>query len=71
MDSWQQLETKLVEYAKVEASSRPVIAKCLTALEEDDLNEIAYPAGQHNGIYHCRFSPLQNVYINHKHIVSG
>ena len=32
----------------MEASTRPVIAKCLKALE-DDLNEIAYPAGQHNG----------------------
>ena len=48
MDSWLQFETKLVEYGKVEASTRPVIAKCLKALEEDDLNEIAYPAGQHN-----------------------
>jgi len=47
MDSWQQLDTKLVEYAKVEASTQPVIANCLTALE-DYLNEIAYPAGQHN-----------------------
>lgn len=49
MDSWLQLESKLVEYGKVEPSTRPVIAKCLKALEEDDLNEIAYPAGQHNG----------------------
>ena len=50
MDPWLQRETKLVEYAKVEASTRPVIAKCLKTLEEDDQNEIAYPAGQHRNI---------------------
>ena len=47
MDSWPQLETKLVEYAKVEAPTRQVIAKCLKALEEGDEDEIAYPTGQY------------------------
>ena len=50
MDSWPQLETKLVEYAKVEASTRPAITKCLKTLEEDCGDEIASPTGEH--IFH-------------------
>ena len=57
MDSWPQLETKLVEYAKVEASTRQVIAKCLKALEEGDEDEIAF----HMSVSYTILKPEQKL----------
>ena len=43
MDSWPQLEAKLIEYGEVVAPTWPVISECLRVLEEDHQHEVAYP----------------------------
>ena len=69
MDSWPQLETKLVEYAKVEAPTWQVIAKCLKTLEEGDEDELHTPQVSilyNIEMHYCRFSlDLAHLYLIH------
>ena len=47
MDSWVDLEEKLIQFGKIEAQTRPAVRKVLNDLEKDHTDEIAYPQGQH------------------------